>query len=394
MSDQVDEIDDRPLRVRMYPQHPDYSAMSMEYRPYVMYMHSANYHAKAINTDELGLRVQYFNGARLDWARAKQDFASCDVLVGNSTVFGVDCSSDKTTLVHYLNNEFKDPSGIPILSLGIRGATPRQELFCFQSLRRFMPPVRRIVLVTGIVNATAMVIPNAFIHADFGVIFQEEFNFNLFCEQYKKNRYDQVDRALHGFHQWIDDQLKARPRLRDYVVQRFSGTWKAAQEIDGPIRLFRDYLLWRLSRKPKTARQTAKPVRRDQFETVAELFDNDMQNWGALARGMNAEIDFVMQPVINWTRKPLTSGERQLFDIDFAQEHFYMKKYAVPEFYRKYRGLVKASCERAGVRYHDANEWLSHPAHANSEIFSDVCHMTDEGNRLLARLLRQKIYRL
>jgi len=361
-----DEGEIRP-RVRMYPQHADYSGMEMEFRPYAMYMHPANFRSKAVNTDEIGFRHQYIDNQLMSWDQLKVRYAQADVLVGNSTVFGVDCESDKHTISHFLNEEYPDSRRVPMINLGIRGSTTRQELIVLQSMRGRMPPIRRIVIFSGILNASGVAIPNSYTDADFGMIFSEVYNFNLFCKQYEKKSYDRVDMALYNFHQWVDTQIKRDPRLTG-TIERFFG--------------------------PAESKSTVVADDKEKrFETIMELTKVDLCNWAALARGMGVQIDFVLQPAVNWTRKKLTKAERQLFDLDWANPGYFLAEYATAEFYQKIRGRFEQDCRAVGIAFHDANEWLSDPKYAKETIFIDVCHLTSAGNRIIAKLIREKLER-
>ncbi|MGM4946925.1 hypothetical protein AB8B21_03070 [Tardiphaga sp. 866_E4_N2_1] len=360
----VEATEPRP-RVRMYPHHVDYSAMSMEFRPFAMFMHPPNYKSTAVNTDDLGLRVQYASGdKRLDWRTLKSDIDSCDVLVGNSSLFGVDCSSDKTTITHYLNENTAARDLPTVLNVGIRGATSQQELVIFQSLRRFMPKIRKIVIFSGVLGATSIALPNTYIHPDFGIMSEEAYNLDLLSKQYKAERFDRLDRALHKFHTWIDAKLRAHRRL-ERMVEFYFG--EPVSEVARP-----------------------EPDIETKFDTVMDLFTGDVGNWMALGRGLDADVHFVLQPVINWTTKPLTPAERTLFDLDL-KAGYYLDRYATSEFHQKYRDRVKAICGDAGMPFHDANEWLNDSAVANQTVFVDVCHLTDFGNKFLADKLRTSI---
>jgi hypothetical protein len=353
-------------RVRMYPHHVDYSAMLMEFRPFAMFMHPPNYTSAAVNTDDLGLRVQYLAGTRrVNWRTLKSEFQTCDVLVGNSSLFGVDCSSDKTTISHYLNREAVASNWLPVLSVGIRGATSQQELVIFQSLRRFMPKIRKIVLFSGVLGATSIALPNTYIHSDFGIISEEAYNLELLCKQYKAERLDRLDRALHEFHLWIDAKLRAHRNLERFVQKHFGN----ASVVEG---------------------HREDPKLDAKFETVMDLFAGDVGNWVALARGLDAEVHFVLQPVINWTKKPLTSAERELFDLDMKAGYF-LDRYATGDFYRRYRDRVKSICLEEGMPFYDANVWLNEKSVAEQTMFVDVCHLTDRGNEFIASKLRTSI---
>lgn len=352
-------------RVRMYPHHVDYSAMAMEFRPFAMYMHGAGYRSPSVNTDEFGLRVQYLGDGRvLDLRNLKNEFDFCDVMIGNSTLFGVDCSSDSKTISHFINASrapgFQQP---PVINLGIRGATSQQEIVVFQSLRRFMPKIRKIVIFSGILGATSIALPNTFIHSDFGIISEEAYNLELFAKQYKLGHMDELDGALHRFHNWIDLRLRMNRWLEKLVVQFFG---QRGETPAAPSSLTQD----------------------EKTQIVMDLFANDLNNWAALARGLGAELSFVLQPAINWTKKPLTRQESELFEVDMASG-YYLERYATPDFYVEYRKLVAQASADANVAFFDANEWLNDPSLASETVFVDVCHLTDRGNKIVADALLQ-----
>lgn len=352
-------------RVRMYPHHVDYSAMAMEFRPFAMYMHPPHYVSKAVNTDELGLRVQYLGeDRRLDWRTFKDEFPVCDVIVGNSTLFGVDSSSDKTTIAHYLNQKrapsFEQP---PVLSIGVRGATSQQEIVVFQALRRFMPKVRKLIIFSGILGATSIALPNAFIHSEFGMISEEAYNLEQLGKQYQVAHMDALDHALHRFHDWIDLRLRMNKWLEKLVLRFFGG--------DAPLHV-----------RPEERSLDEK------FKIVMGLFANDIANWATLARGMDADLAFVLQPVINWTDKPLTRDERELFDADLKQPYF-LERYATKLFYERYSRNIMQICAAAQVTFDDSNHWLNAPSLKEENIFIDICHLTDAGNRIIADYLSE-----
>jgi hypothetical protein len=353
------QMDARP-RVRMYPHHVDYSAMAMQFRPFVMYMHAPHYASRAVNTDELGLRVQYLGDERrLDWQTFKDEFPVCDVIVGNSTLFGVDSSSDKTTIAHYLNQQrapsFEQP---PVLSIGVRGATSQQEIVVFQALRRFMPKVRKLIIFSGILGATSIALPNAFIHPEFGTISEEAYNLEQLSKQYQVAHMDALDHALHRFHDWIDLRLRMNNWLEKLVLRFFGG------ELPIPVR----------------------PEERsldEKFRIIMGLFANDMANWAALARGMETDLSFVLQPAINWTDKPLTRDEQELFDID-SKKPYFLERYATKSFYERYSREVRQICAEQKIEFEDANLWLNEPSLSGKNIFIDVCHLTDLGNKVIS----------
>src|ERR1700760_631269 len=91
-------------RFRIHPQHADYYRMAMVFRPFVMAVHEPGFRSDAVNTDEFGLRVQHhLDGTRVEWPRLRDRVDRCSVLVGNSSAFSNDASSDRATLAYRLN---------------------------------------------------------------------------------------------------------------------------------------------------------------------------------------------------------------------------------------------------------------------------------------------------
>ena len=66
-----------------------------------------------------------------------------------------------------------------------------------------------------------------------------------------------------------------------------------------------------------------------------------------------------------------------------------MADYANPAFHASYSKSVKVHCENAGIPFHDTNAAID-TLGADVDIFTDVCHLTDHGNRLVADFISQK----
>ena len=82
-------------RLEYYPHHADYVAHANEFRPLVTTMGEANYRSSALNTDELGFRIQHlYDGEAIDFGTLREKVGDCNLMLGGSTAFGVTASAD------------------------------------------------------------------------------------------------------------------------------------------------------------------------------------------------------------------------------------------------------------------------------------------------------------
>jgi hypothetical protein len=345
-------------RFRYYPQHKDYVALALEFRPFVMATHQPLYRSPAVNTDKFGLREQYApDGVFLDMARLPSLCAECDVVLGGSTVFGVDATSDKATLPHFLSRPQQ-----PCLNLGIRGATCQQEVVLFLLLKQYLPKVRNVILFTGVNNCSLASLEGTLQFPDFGGIFSEEYHFNSFISQ---AIHANGSRAL-----WVKqrccslvDRLHRRSRLGRWLL----GGRRRAEMLGGS--------------SPQPYDFEAK------VDSINRFLANDLHTWGCLQQATGCKVHFVLQPAIRWTRKPLTPMEAECFEADVVRIPS-MMRYATPEFHTRYRAHISSLCQTHAIDFHDASTWLNEAPYAEKTLFTDVCHLTDEGNRVMAELLR------
>jgi hypothetical protein len=117
-----------------------------------------------VNTDQYGFGRQHTpSGKTLNIATLAEDFEACNVLLGGSVVFGVAVSSDRATITSYLTSDDH-----PFVNLGTRGATSQHELSAFLLARPYLPPVREIVLLTGVNECILASRPVADVYELFG----------------------------------------------------------------------------------------------------------------------------------------------------------------------------------------------------------------------------------
>jgi hypothetical protein len=307
------------------------------------------------------MRQQYdADDQPIDLATARRDYPACNLVVGNSTSFGVGASSDRGTFSSLLSRP-----GVPCLNFSIRGGTSQQELFLYLCLNRHLPPVDNIVLFSGVINITLAAIKATLFYPEFGAAFSEKEFFREFLNQYERFHHAHDMRVINFLKETVTKCYRKFGLVR-WLANRLHG--KRAESVG----VARSY---------------------DFDEKKAIMMDvlrNDLRTWGMLQRGSRTKIHYVMQPLIGWTRKPLTPLERAMCDIDAAVETSVFT-YANDREYRWLRGETAQACADNGIDFHDANEWLDDDRESNADLFTDVCHLNDRGNRRVAELLRERL---
>lgn len=349
------------LRIQYYPHHHDYEKHSNEFRPFVTSFGQANYRSGALNTDQLGFRVQFdTRGKIVDFYKFIDKTIKGNLLIGGSTAFGVDCSSDENTFASKITQ-----SGTLLLNWGVRGAVCQQELITYLSQKHLLPEIENIVVFSGANDASMVCLDGEFAYPEWGSVFSEDCFFRQYGRQYipRSRNAIQIGRVV----SWIENQFNR-------------GGW-------------RKFLLNWLARSQASAYQpgSVSLTESERLQVVIGHLKNCLETWGWVARSTGVKIHYVLQPVVGWSTKELSDRERTLIKSDIR---------AVPElaiftssdFYRKFKAALAVAFEVSEIRFHDANLWLSDHRYDREDIFTDSCHLNDRGNELIAQLLTTHIF--
>ncbi|NJK91167.1 MAG: hypothetical protein HC904_04620 [Blastochloris sp.] len=345
-------------RLKHYPWHSDYVKMASEFRPYVMFAHEANYRSTSVNTDDFGLREQFdFKGEVVNWRNLGREPHT--ILLGGSSVFGVDASSDVQTLSAHLQKHQKS-----VLNWGVRGASNQQELLHFLFLKRFVPRIQHVVLLTGVNLCSLASLKNIVMYPDYGAIFSQQVHFSKLLEDYRRKSRDP------SF------------ELRRFLVDQVAPMLEKNRLLGSAVHFFLN---------PRRVAQP-RPLMDFQYkiDLQLELLENDLDTWRCLSKEMGFKLHFVLQPAIRWTLKPLTFVEKQCFEADL-KIHPSTLDYANSKFYEWYCRRLGGLCARRGIDFHDSNQWLNVPELSDKAIFTDVCHLTDEGNKEIAVQMQKRL---
>ncbi len=350
------------LRNLYYPHHLDYVSHSNEFRPFITSFGEPNYQSNALNTDSLGFRLQYDKkGKVVNFYDIKNEVKRCNLMLGGSTVFGVDCSSDEKTFSNLLTK-----SGIPMFNWGVRGAVCQQELILYLLQKHLLPETENIIIFSGINDASLICLNGNFTYPEWGSIFSEDLFFRQYSGQYIKHsrKYLKTRRVV----SWIEDIL-----IKD--------DWKSKL-----LNLLAPNNRFFLNRSEGVNLNSS-----ERFQTVVGHLKNCFEIWNLISNSTGVKIHYVLQPVLGWSPKKLSTKEAELLTSDIVK---------IPElatlistnFYSKYRTIFSELLTNINIQFYDSNLWFSD--YDYQDLFTDICHLNDLGNTEVARHISEKVLKL
>ena len=354
-------------RLKYNPHHEHYARMAMEFRPFVMSVHEPMFRSPCVNTDSLGFREQISAGGQRIGLVDLREFAdSCDVILGGSTVFGVDATSDEMTISAQMTRLLpeNDKDRKLVINLGIRGATSTQEAHIFQFARRFLPKIDNLIILSGVNNAYMSVVDESQRWTPFGALISDRHYYLRFREQYLNDSTNREVRMISDMEQWLLEQFAKPGRFR-FLVEK-------AYKIFASDRIPQGSATQHDSKERLTL--AYKDLKAD-LVTVRDL-------------APEASTRYVLQPAAIWCGKKLTSQEQKIIEADDAVEPV-NELYGSQEFHKKFSKGVKELCAQCDMEFIDANDWFGALTDGTVSQFTDMCHLTDDGNRILAEKLSE-----
>ncbi len=352
-------------RFRYYPSHEHYYNMKCVFRPFLMFTNEPLFKSPALNTDCFGFREQFdFDENIIEISELKNTYEHCNLLLGGSTAFGVDASDDRSTIANFLNV----PKS-PCINLGIRSFSNQQELQCFLFFKKYFPKINNVVLLSGINDCALTIWDNAIQFEEFGGIYFKNFCLEAFNSMY---HFSQDNYFLH------------RVKLYDRFERKYHSFGKIRKGIINF--LFKSFVT------PNYVGVEAKTKKRlnykERVEAQLKTLENSLHIWQLLAKGEGCKITYFLQPAINWTEKKLTNLERACFENDL-KEVKELELFLNKDFYDYYSNRILEICVANGISFFDINPYLNQ--FSDVTIFTDFCHLTDEGNRICSDFIREKI---
>jgi hypothetical protein len=341
-------------RFKYFPWYADYINQANIFAPYIMASAQPDYRSGTLNTDSLGFRRQYdYAGRVIDLNAVKNHYPSCTLLLGNSSAFGVSLTGDKKTLGHYLNTHDS-----LTLNLSVRGATMQQELLIFLMYKHILPPVKKIVLLTGICDISLATQPEDLWSPITGGMHS--------IDTFFKQHYFRIDalgprsyRIKNLFLDWAEDFYHKHSWIKRVFERRLD---KLPQYPEGSDRI---------------AQTVAK--------TIFPVLNNVLETWSWVHLTTGIDIRVVLQPIIGWSDKPLSKIENECLKYDLERNPR-ISSYTNKTIYDEINHFMENASKKHGLTYHDSNLHFN-PLTNDETAFSDFCHLTDHGTATLGTWL-------
>ena len=341
------------------PQMEEYHRMGaqIDWRPYIMFFHANNYKSSIIHPDRFGFRLSH---GRTGEPIAVADSAGkdADILVGNSVSFGVGATSDQFSLASRLALH----CGTDCLVFSGRAYCAMQELLLFQSCRHLFGKTRRVILFSGSNDLYMHYAPKPMDEIFGGFFYSAPFYANM--ARRHKPIIGWKRKLMAGLlYPFYGDGI-------DYASVKFS-------QLPAALRATPE------SEAPASIEENA-AERRMKRDVVIEHLGRTLEVWAMLARGMNFQLVYALQPILEWTGKTLSPEEAALLDERNAiglPWHRMLGQISDADHYHWYRNAIQSRCEQLGIGFIDTNEALRH---RSDWLFIDRLHLTDAGQNACA----------
>lgn len=321
-------------RYKITPQMMEYDRIGQVWLPYIMYFHNSCYSSQVVNTDSKGFRVVYKDSEKISDFKGVDRWPVC-LFTGGSTAFGVGATSDKKTIPSLLN----ETTDYLWLNFSGRAFSSTQEILLFLFNRHLIGNIKKIVIFSGINNLVLYHLSRNYLK-DIGTIFSW-------------NEYDQ--------------KMNTRPvSLRRKILNKF--------------------LKSNSSEKDNSAKSRK--------EDLLDVLSRDISMWKMICNSLDIELYYVLQPFANWVKKKPSSEESTLFaELDeYSRNHWKVLRDKLGyDQYLWFLENIRSICKSKDVPFFDMNKAISDMKLDGKWLFVDRIHLSDEGNRLAAKIIKEEI---
>ena len=174
--------------------------------------------------------------------------------------------------------------------------------------------------------------------------------------------------------------LKGNEILQFFSSEKQQGDAQTLKEIFDKRGLFREYSMDEYLKHE------------DYFKRGSKRFLQTLRHYHATLKSDGVRLAFMLQPMLQRSiNKPLNGMEKNIFryrmhsakyDTTRLIERFFIDKNISPQ--------IQAEAERSGFSFIDANKRIV-DLPESLEFFTDYCHLTVEGNDIVAKMIAEEI---
>lgn len=356
------------VRYTLTPQMREYDKIGIVWLPYLMYFYPSYYKSSVLNTDSRGFRITYKGSKKI--SDFKNINAPVCLFVGNSTAFGVGATNDRNTIPSILNSNSEDIW----LNFGGGAFSSTQEFLLFLFNYHHIENIKKIIIFSGINNLVLYYLSKEY---------SKELGSFFFWNQYNQA----MNRT----------QLSIKRKILKTVF-KFIYKEKIDYSRITKKELF-EYILCKKSKNNLNARIVSSMNRNiganyKSKDDLLYVLQRDVRNWKLVSDAFGIKLHYVLQPLANWTRKKNSKEEKMLFselDNHPGNQWKILKNYLDYNQYIWFSKHIKEICNSCGVSFFNMNEGLSTKHNDGKWLFVDRAHLTDEGNQIIAEILKEQV---
>ena len=311
--------------------------------PYLMYFNTPNYSSRFVNTGSRGFRVTYKDSRPISDFQESHKYPTC-VFMGGSTAFGVGATSDRNTIPSVLSSN----TDYFWFNFGGRAYNSTQELLLFLFHYQRLKNIKKVVIFSG---------------------------FNNLALFWLSQNYSKELGSFFGWSQY-NSLMNIEPLpLKGRALGRF---------------------LCKLQPSKASIPDEFKKIENhnDQKDELLNVLWRDISIWKLLVESLKAKLYYVLQPVPNWIKKGLTEEEQKLFkELDGQPGNMWktINENINPELHLWYREQLVKMCGYFDISFLDMNDSLASRPIDDKWLYVDRVHLTDQGYRLAADILRKEM---
>lgn len=337
---------ERDIISELAPQMKQYYEIGTKSCPFLMFQQPGNLISQPVNTDALGFRLNHHQGHEYSVARGGFEHEQVSMLIGGSTVFGDGATSDSKTISSQLSQHI----GHVCLNLGGRAYNSTQELILFNQIAHRYQNVKNIILLSGLND----------LYLSRFAYYKEYFGGFFFSTI--------MDQAMQEY------SLSSFQKLMKIFLYPIFGN-----RIDY-------HCVTKFNWFPRSQeREDVKDENAQLYDVDAAVFQikKNLFTWSKLARAYPCKLIYVLQPFPEWAQKKLSTQERSLL----SAETYDFVELGERSLYADYASKLQSVCAEFDIEFYDSNRMLGDYAQENHWLFIDRAHLTDEGNRVMAKII-------
>jgi hypothetical protein len=349
------------IKYFLAPQTKFYDAMPAKWRPFVMFNQFSNIRSKFCNTDIHGLRFNELKDQNAETSifEQYQDSKKNEALiVGNSLSFGEGQTQDNKTISNLLSQDTK----YNFYNLSGRGFSGLQEIMNFLIFKKKIKKLKKIIIISGLNDSILPFFINKF----------DEYQTPIFG-------YDRFTKVMSNASRgWKNNILKF---FFNKLINKTDEVWEKTNSQN-----------WRDELFGKGYQLNKKKDKLNPMENMRAIIERNIEMWSIIGRGMNIQVEFVLQPVGSWCKAKKTEEEEKIFfEEDKIPSLHKVYKHVDKDKYKEVKKLFVDNTNKNSISFVDLNEIFDNSEYSDKWLFTSKFHLTDLGSKIVAKSLANKL---